>query len=117
MAEYLTKMTIDEDRIHVLTKYASRKGIKKLVKSDHNILTCHFNLKWKTINNNIRQEMFNLKNRENQQKFFLLTNETDGYTKCFKNSDEDIDVQLRKWNKKLQSEAAGKYYTYFIIFL
>ena len=55
MAEYLTKMTIDEDRIHVLTKYASRKGIKKLVKSDHNILTCHFNLKWKNINNNTRQ--------------------------------------------------------------
>ena len=39
MLDYIEKMKIDDDRIHVLTKYASKTGIKKRVESDHNILS------------------------------------------------------------------------------
>ena len=38
MKKYLEDMLIDEDIIHVLTKYAGTKGSKKKVLSDHNIL-------------------------------------------------------------------------------
>ena len=37
LADVLDEMLIDEEREHVLTKYASRKGSRKKVESDHNI--------------------------------------------------------------------------------
>lgn len=42
----LLKMTIDEDRQYVLTKFSSKKGQKKLVESDHNLMWCNFVLQW-----------------------------------------------------------------------
>ena len=38
LAPFLEKMVIDEKRHFSLTKYATTKGIKKIVKSDHNIM-------------------------------------------------------------------------------
>ena len=63
--------------IFVLTKYATTKGIKKIVKSDHNVLYAKFsmqyrNLVWKRP----RKEVFNLKNLECQAKFTKVTNES-----------------------------------------
>ena len=34
----VVEMLIDEDRLHVLTKYATTKGIQKRSESDHNFL-------------------------------------------------------------------------------
>ena len=42
LAAFLESMHIDEDRNFPLTKYATTKGIQKIVKSDHNILHAKF---------------------------------------------------------------------------
>ena len=44
MAPFITKMNIDEEQIYTLTKFANKKGGKSMKRSDHNILTCEFNI-------------------------------------------------------------------------
>ena len=73
MKEYLEEMFIDDDRIFVLTKY-NKKGNMKT--SDHNIMIGNFNLKFDRNNAPARNEIFNFKNRENQEAFFEETNST-----------------------------------------
>ena len=102
MLQFLIKMEVDENRINVLTKF-SKKGGKRLKESDHNLLSLQMNIPWSIKPINLRKEIFNLKNVQNQQKFFDITNETDKFTKCFKNSSEDINTQTGKWQKILQS--------------
>ena len=67
---YLEKMFIDDAQIFSLTKYASTKGIQKIVKSDHNLMVAFFNIQFQISNvKKPRREVFNLKNRECQQIF------------------------------------------------
>ena len=61
LVEYFELMFIDEERNFPLTKYATTKGIRKMVKSDHNILYAKFSIEfrnspWKQS----RREVFNL---------------------------------------------------------
>ena len=44
LKEFVESMFVDENRLHVLTKYASKKGIRKHIVSDHNILVCTFGI-------------------------------------------------------------------------
>jgi hypothetical protein len=44
LAHFLEMMVIDEERNFPLTKYASKKGVKKIVKSDHNTLFGRFSI-------------------------------------------------------------------------
>ena len=46
MAGFLEQMLIDEERNFCLTKYATTKGIKKIVKSDHNVLYAKFSMQY-----------------------------------------------------------------------
>ena len=57
----IIKMIVDDKREHVLTKYASAKGSKKIVESDHNPLICKLKFKWTKNVKPIRKEIFNLK--------------------------------------------------------
>ena len=75
LSEFLEQMLIDENRNFPLTKYATTKGVKKLVKSDHNILYAQFSMSYKSINwKKSRKEHFNLKNPECQKRFHDVTN-------------------------------------------
>ena len=38
------EMLIDEDRLHVLTKYATMRGVQKISESDHNLLYGRFKI-------------------------------------------------------------------------
>ena len=75
LSDFLEQMFIDENRNFPLTKYATTKGIRKLVTSDHNILYAQFMLTYNSINwKKSRKEHFNLKNPECQEKFHEVTN-------------------------------------------
>ena len=83
LSNYLEQMLIDEERHFPLTKYATSKGVKKLVKSDHNILYAQFSLTYTSINwKKSRKEIFNLKNQDCQEKF----NEVTSNSQMLKNS-------------------------------
>ena len=69
MKNYLEEMMIDDDRTHVLTKYASTKGLKRNTVSDHNIMVCKFSILVNQLRNTIRKEFFQLKDGEGQKSF------------------------------------------------
>ena len=73
LKDFLEEMIVDEDRTHVLTKYASTLGIKRKVVSDHNILFCRFSIVFDRIMNSVRREFFKLKDQEGQKAFLEET--------------------------------------------
>ena len=76
-------MIIDEDRIHVLTKYESRKEIKKTILSDHNILYSRFSILFDHKPKKIRKELFNFKDKEGQAAFLKETDSTELLSSSF----------------------------------
>ena len=83
MREFIKSLFIDEKRIHVLTKYASKKGIKKHKASDHNIMVGRFSIQLEVKPRTVRTEFFQLKNIEDQRKFYQDTNSTGKLTSSF----------------------------------
>ena len=81
---FLDQMMIDENRVHVLTKYSGKKG--KIIVSDHNIMFAKFNLKYNRMKSRIRREYFNLKDQQNQKKFCEETSNSLKLSACFKNT-------------------------------
>ncbi len=63
---HVNKMVIDDSRCDVLTKYASKTGRGKVVKSDHNLLTCTFDITYTPKIKKEIQELFNFKNEDGQ---------------------------------------------------
>ena len=83
--KYFEKMAIDEERNYTLTKFATTKGNKKKVLSDHNPMLVSFSIEYdKGKNQKVRREMFNLKNPECQSQFFEETNKGLKFQQCFK---------------------------------
>ena len=66
LKEYLEDMFIDDDRIYVLAKY-NKNG--NTTKSDHNVMTGKFSIKFHRNQAKSRTEIFNFKNKENQELF------------------------------------------------
>ena len=84
LGQFLDFMEIDEKRDFPLTKYASKKGNRKIVKSDHNTLYGRFSIQYRNLSwKKPRKEMFNLKNIECQQRFTEVTNKSNKLKKCF----------------------------------
>ena len=81
---HFQKMIIDEERLHTLTKYASTKGVKNKIESDHNPLFCQFSIKYKKESiKKDRTSYYNFKNCKNQEEFFLKTNNSSNLKKIF----------------------------------
>ena len=99
MVPSITDMIIDEARTNVLTKFSTAKGRKSLKESDHNMLICKFDIKLKKETKSEKREIFNLRNKVNQEKFHDLTDNTRKFTNCFKRDGEDIETQTKKWYK------------------
>ena len=81
MEEYLEEMIIDDDRTMVLTKY-NKKGMKT---SDHNVMIGHFNLKFDRKVFGKRIELFNFKNKDNQEAFKIETSISNNLSASFSN--------------------------------
>ena len=93
-------MLIDEQRHHVLTKYVTKKGITNHVESDHNILYSSFNIKYTKKQPIIKREIFNFKNQEAQEKFKMLTANTNKFSLSF-DSSKSIEKNSNKFFKTL----------------
>ena len=113
LATFLDSMLIDEQRVLTLTKYATTKGVKSVVKSDHNILFAKFSLEYKKLNSKKpRQEVFNLKNEACKELFTVATEQNRKLSECFvsggnfadqcKNFFKTIDGVLYKCFKKVR---------------
>ena len=95
-------MLIDERRNFTLTKYATTKGIKRLVKSDHNILYAQFSLSYTSLNwKTSRKEFFNLKNTECQEKFHEVTSNSKKLKSCLIKS-EHFEKNSNQFFKHLE---------------
>ena len=82
---YFNEMLIDEPQNHILTKYVTTKGAIKHVKSDHNVMFANFYLQYNRRQTKIKRELFNFKNKDDQQKFFQFTSKTTKFSSCFEN--------------------------------
>ena len=94
----ISVMIVDEERKHVLTKYASAKGSKKIVASDHNPLMFNWSKKLKPI----RKEVFNLKDPEGLIKFKSLSSNCPSLLEICQNS-ENLQIDVDRWLKKLNN--------------
>jgi hypothetical protein len=101
LKNYFERMSIDENRYHVLTKYASTKGVKCKVESDHNILYGVFSIKYDFIHTKVLREVFNFKNQEFRKKFFEVSNNTNKFSLCFEEDEGDFPKQANKFFKTL----------------
>ena len=91
----ITKMTIDEKGDTTLTRY---KG--KVVKSDHRSLKLEVNLVFHEKSKQERTEIFNLKNKDCQSRFYQFGSKDQRFSKCFLTDDETIHVQFKRWKRK-----------------
>ena len=94
---YLQQMTIDEKKEKVLTRFTK----KKVVASDHNIITCNFNIPHRKPPQK-RIEIMALRNSEDLAKFKSETTNTSRFTRCFQGPG-DIRSQGKKWMKVLKN--------------
>ena len=72
----INKMVVDEEQKYVLKKYSKVRGQTKITKSDHNIMLLDINVPWNSKVIEKRQEFFNIRNKDCQQKFFEFTSHT-----------------------------------------
>ena len=98
---YLEDIKIDEARQFTLTKYATTKGKVKKIQSDHNTMFANFCITYeKARKSKNRREIFNLKNPENQARFFKATNEGVQFQKCF-DGNSSLEFKSNRFIKTL----------------
>ena len=97
MKPYIEEMEIDESKVLALTRF--KKG--KPVPSDHNFLSCTFNIPV-IRQTSSRQEVLCLRNKADLKTFKEKTSKTNRFTRCFTN-DGDIQKEGKKWMKTLQN--------------
>ena len=85
-------MIIDENRTHVLTKYASKKKIE----SDHNNMIGKFSLRYNEKKSIVWREIFDFKDKEAQKHFYEKTNDSTKLKKSF-SYDKTIEENANKF--------------------
>jgi hypothetical protein len=96
----IEELIIDEKREHALTKITHSKNIVKKVTSDHNVMLSKFSLTMPKTKPPQKTEVFNFKNKVNQEKFKVLTSNFPSLSKVF-DTEEDINIQTEKFLKVL----------------
>ena len=87
-------MKVVEARKYDLTKYSTKKGVKSVKLSDHNLLILELGIHWKSVNLvNNRQEIFKFK-------FEMLTESDEELNNCFDDC-TDLNKATNKWLKRL----------------
>ena len=89
---HVKRMVIDVDRKYVLTNYKQARKGGKAADSDHATEFIDVDLKL-SFDKPERRELWNFKNKEAQEKFKILTSETDELSNCFKN-DQSLIKQV-----------------------
>ena len=82
-------------------KYATTKGNQKIIKSDHNLMFASFNMQFKDVSyRNVRNEVFNLKNKECQEIFSEVSGNNVKLKRCFE-SEKSFPEQCDTFFKTL----------------
>ena len=103
MIEHLVSLEIDEERKHVITKLASKKGQMSKVESDHNVLISKFNLKWHTTKKHEKNEIYNMKNKQGQIKFKEETSNNTYLSSVFDDENEEIEISANRFINRLNN--------------
>ena len=102
LINHLEDMVIDEERIYVLTKYASTKGVQKKVESDHNILFAKFNIEVQSDKRKERIEVFEFKNLDSQMLYFEETNSIQNFRTVF-SSEVSVEQNAKRILQKMNN--------------
>ena len=97
---HVTRMVIDEEKKYILTNYQQVQKGGKAANSDH--LTQYIDMDLKVIFEKTKRcEIWNLKNKKDQNKFKLSTSETDEFSMCF---DDNLPLmkQIKNWQTVLK---------------
>ena len=97
--EMITSLLIDENRVHSLTKYASKTGVKNIKESDHNNLIMEINANWNTSvsHANERMEIYNYRKKDDFENFKVATEVNADLLNCFDDPDEDLNISANRW--------------------
>ena len=102
MEHQLVSIEIDEGKNHSLTKIIKTKNGVKSKSSDHNSILTKLKIKWSKKFAKPRIELFNLKNKEGQEKFKKMTSETNEFTEAFTNNN-DLNVCTKNFLRSLNN--------------
>ena len=116
---FFETLMIDDQRKHTLTKYATTKGVKTKVISDHNPMFAKFAMNYeKSRQSAPRRKIFNLKNKECQQSFYETTSHGEKLQSCFQSNNsfenqsnkffKSLDDTLHKCFKKIRVRKSGQ---------
>ena len=97
--QFIVKMVVDEDKLYALSSYTTVRGKSHKKDSDHNTTYIELSVNIPKIRAE-RKEIFNFKNKECQEKFLDITNNTLKLSNCFYN-DEPVREQGKRWFKNL----------------
>ena len=97
MLPYLEEMNIDESKAKALTRF--KKGLP--VSSDHNYLSCIFNIPLQKQRTQ-RQEVYQLRKKSDLETFKHQTTQTTKFSNCF-TENGDVQKEGKKWFKTLQN--------------
>ena len=100
MLESLVNIKVDEERKYVLTKVVKNKKGVRMQESDHNPIITEFKLEINMNKKDDKLELYNLNNKECQDKFKEFTSNTKILSTVF-DSDGDIDILTKRFLKKL----------------
>ena len=98
--ENFEEPNIDEEKEHALTKLTHSKNTVKKTISDHNVMISKFNLTTTKIEPIKKVEVFNFRNKENQEKFTKVTSTSTSLSEVF-DTTENINIQTEKFIMKL----------------
>ena len=96
---FVKSLRIDETKVDVLTKFATKKGVKSKVESDHNLLICELSIEYSKEIRSERIEIFDLKDEDGLNKFYEETDNTTSLSSCF-DGDESVASKIDKFKSK-----------------
>ena len=98
---FVTKLVIDEDKVHSLVRYSHKTKTKQPIVSDHNSLILKLDLFVKN-SPTPRASHFKFKDSSSMKSFNMTTSNTNKFTKSF-SSNETFEKQVKKWMSVLKS--------------
>ena len=104
---HITRMVIDEQKKYVLTNYGQVQRGGKATNSDHATEYIDIDLKV-IVEKPKRNEIWNFKSKEGQEKFKTLTSETNDLSNCFKNN-LPVQKQIENWWTVFQSNVSNAF--------
>ena len=94
-------MVIDEKKQHILTNFHPARKSRKAIDSDNMTIYMDIKIEYDKMQPE-RQEIYNFKESQGQEKFKMSTTNTKEFSECFKKKSSLIN-QVEKWSKTLLS--------------